>query len=437
MAGVVDLRKREGSLQTPPVAKILGGKRLVGDVVVGGSKNACLPMLAASLLTGDECVINNVPNLSDTTTMVEIIRCMGADVSYIGKSGLRIRAATISSEAPRSLVKKMRGSVCLMGALVGRKGKAVVPVPGGCVIGDRPIDLHVKGFESLGCSVFENDDLLMVDGTKLHSARIFLGGERGSTVTGTMNVIMVALRAAGMTIIESAAIEPEVTDFCGYLTKMGAKINGVGTRTLEIDGGHQLHGCEHTVIGDRIEAGTFVCAGLITGGDVRIFGLQFGVLDPLLTKLRDIGANVSQSTDGAIRVKASNGIGTTNVVTGPHPQFPTDLQAQLCSLLTQSDGESTITDNVYPNRFLYVPELMKMGADISVSTPCARIHGRSRLSGAHTQATDLRASAALYLAGLCASGETFVHDVFHLDRGYENFEKKLRMLGAAIERVAS
>jgi UDP-N-acetylglucosamine 1-carboxyvinyltransferase len=435
MISASNQKKYSRSSPSSPIVRIFGGKRLVGSVTVGGSKNACLPVLAASILTDEECIINNVPALSDTATMVEIIRGIGVEVSYIGIHSLRIRAREIFRDVKEAFVRKMRGSVCLMGALIGRSGKATIPIPGGCVIGPRPIDLHVKGFRLLGCNVIEKDGFLSIDGEGIHGAKMFLSGERGSTVTGTINVIMAALRANDKTIIEGAAIEPEVTDFCRYLAKMGAKISGIGTANLEITGGTPLHGCEYTIMGDRIEAGTFVCAGLITGGNIKIFGIEHGFLNAFLEKLRSVGADVSQDASGMIHVRSVQSISATEIVTGPYPGFPTDLQAQLCSLLTQSDGKSTITDVIYPDRFMYVPELKKMGANIDVVSPSARINGNADLSGAHLTATDLRASAALYLAGLRASGKTVIHDVFHLDRGYENFEGKLAELGADIERI--
>ncbi|MDR2628948.1 MAG: UDP-N-acetylglucosamine 1-carboxyvinyltransferase [Puniceicoccales bacterium] len=416
-------------------ACIVGGKRLVGNVKVSGSKNACLPILAASLLTDEECTINNVPRLSDIDTMLEIFKALGVDFSYVGPHMLKIQARNISGEVPGSLVKKMRASICLMGALLGRLHRVVIPKPGGCVIGDRPFDLHIKGFNALGYKVSEENGIWTLDGKDLHGTTVCLSGSRGSTMTGTTNVVMAAAMISGQTTIEGAATEPEVVDFCHYLTHMGAKIGGIGTSTLTIRGGEPLHGCEYTIIGDRMEAGTFVCAGLITGGNIRVSGLEFGLLDSFLYPLRKTGANVFQNIDGIIHVQSNEPLGAIDVVTGPHPGFPTDLQAQLCALLTQSDGNSTIRENIYPNRFMYVAELKKMGATIDHVGPCAHIKGSCALQGAHLQATDLRAGAALYLAGLCATGDTFVHDIFHLDRGYEALEDKLRLLGAKIKRI--
>ncbi|MDR2779247.1 MAG: UDP-N-acetylglucosamine 1-carboxyvinyltransferase [Puniceicoccales bacterium] len=414
---------------------IVGNRRLVGDVKVNGSKNACLPILAASLLTDEVCIIHNVPKLSDIDTMLEIFKAIGVDFSYVGHHTLKVQARNISWEVPGALVKKMRASICLMGALLGRLRRVVIPKPGGCVIGDRPFDLHIKGFKALGYEISEKDGVWILDEKHLHGATICLCGPRGSTMTGTINVIMAAIGIRGQTIIESAAVEPEVVNFCQYLTNMGAKIDGIGTSTLTIYGGNFLHGCEYTIIGDRMEAGTFVCAGLITGGNIRISGLELGLLDSFLCHLKRTGANVFQSVDGTIYVQSDKPLAAIDVITGPHPGFPTDLQAQLCTLLTQSNGNSVITENIYPNRFMYVAELKKMGANIKHRGPCVHVKGPCPLKGAHLIATDLRAGAALYLAGLCATGDTFVHDVFHLDRGYEALESKLQMLGAKIERI--
>jgi UDP-N-acetylglucosamine 1-carboxyvinyltransferase len=252
-------------------------------------------------------------------------------------------------------------------------------------------------------------------------------------MTGTINVIMAAIRAQGETVIECAAVEPEVVDFCHYLTRMGVKMEGIGTSTLKIFGNMPLHGCEYTVIGDRMEAGTFVCAGLITGSSIRILGLEVGLLDTVLDQLKKINADVFQDQDGVIHVRSADKLISANIITGPHPGFPTDLQAQFCSLLTQSYGESTVMEKVYLDRFFHIPELNKMGAEISLIGPCVQIKGPRSLEGAHLRVTDLRAGAALYLAGLCAKGDTFIHDIYHLNRGYENFAEKLKSLGAVIE----
>jgi UDP-N-acetylglucosamine 1-carboxyvinyltransferase len=420
-------------------ARIVGGRALSGSVCVSGSKNACLPILTACLLTDEECVIENVPNLSDVRLMIDILRSVGATVNYIDPHTVSVRATSVNALAPYDVVRKMRASVCLVGAFLCRIGSANVSLPGGCVIGQRPVDLHIKGFQKLGCVVAIENGYLCVDGSTMKGARIFLGGRYGSTVTGTENVIMAALGARGTTVIESAACEPEITDLCEFLRKQGAVIEGIGTNTITIEGGHTLHGCRHRIIGDRIEAGTFICAGLITRGQITIHGNTPNSSSALYDKLDEIGANVKELADGTIIVdgRAQN-FHPIEIITLPYPGFPTDLQAQFCALLTSVDGISVVSERIYPSRFMHVSELNRMGASIMLEGSHAIIHGSStrRLSGAQLIASDLRASAALYLAGLCAKNETLVHRIYHLDRGYENFEEKLRSIGAHIERIA-
>ncbi len=417
--------------------RIRGGRVLRGEVTVGGAKNACLPIMAACLLTSEECVIENVPDLSDTRLMVNILRHIGAKVEYLDAHTVGICAENITPCAPYEMVKQMRASVCLMGAFLCRTGMSDVSIPGGCVIGQRPIDLHIKGFQLLGCQVDVKNGNLLIDGQNMHSARIFLGGRYGSTVTGTANILMAALRVKGTTIIDCAAFEPEVVDLCHFLQKLGANINGVGTSTLIVEGGKELHGCRYRIIGDRMEAGTFICAALMTHGKILIKGNVPNVSGVVYDKLNDIGAKISEDVDGTITVDGTNSaLNAVEIATMPYPGFPTDLQAQFCALLTQSDGISIITEKVYPNRFMHVAELNRMGARIIVEGEHAIIHGSSskKLIGAQLMASDLRASAALYLAGLCAEGETIVNRVYHLDRGYDNFEAKLRSLGADVLR---
>lgn len=414
------------------ITHIVGGSRLIGDIWVSGAKNACLPMLAATLLTSDACVLRNVPILRDIQTMLEIFRNVHADVTWLNHHTLKIGTSQSDNRFPFEYVSQIRGSVCLMGACIGRYGHATVPKPGGCRIGERPIDLHIKGFQALGYDVKEEKDLIFISAGKLHGATIHLCGPFGSTMTGTMNVIMAALPIPETTIIKCAAKEPEVIDFCNCLRSMGADISGDGTSEITIHGGRTLHGYDHTVIGDRIEAGTFACAALATQGKIRIFGLKNGLLSNFITTLSLGGASIFHDFDHIIHVESNGPLSPLDVITGPHPGFPTDLQAQVCALLTQSDGTSTVEDKVFPRRFLYVNELQKMGARIQVSEGKATIHAPTSLTGAMLQATDLRASAALYIAGLCAKGETCVYDTHHLERGYENFCEKLRALGANI-----
>lgn len=419
-------------------ARICGGRVLRGSVVVSGSKNACLPILAACLMTDDECIIENVPNLSDIRLMCDILRGVGAEVKRLDDHTLSIYAKTVNAYASYEIVKQMRASVCLMGAFLCRVGTSDVSLPGGCVIGQRPIDLHIKGFEKLGCKVTMRNGNFIIDGRKMRGAHIFLGGRYGSTVTGTANVLMAALGAQGTTTIECAAYEPEVVDLCRFLQKQGANIQGIGTSTLTIEGGKKLHGCRHRVIGDRIEAGTFICAGLITKGQLKIYGNTSNISSAVYDKLDDIGADVYEEKDGTICVNGTNcELRPTDIVTLPYPGFPTDLQAQFCTLLTQIDGISIVSERIYPSRFMHVQELNRMGAGIIMEESHAIVYGSStkKLVGAQLMASDLRASAALYLAGLCASGETIVNRIYHLDRGYEKFEEKLRSLGADIERI--
>lgn len=420
--------------------RIRGGRALYGEVLISGSKNACLPILAACLLTDEECIIENVPDLSDTRLMLKILQQIGARVHYISDHCVSICANNVSPHAPYELVKQMRASVCLMGAFLGRTKSSDVSIPGGCVIGQRPIDLHIKGFKKLGCTVEIKNGNLCVDGCDMHGAPIFLGGRSGSTVTGTANVLMAALGAEGVTTIEYAAYEPEIVDLCHFLQHLGAVIDGVGTSTLTIEGGHKLHGCRYRIIGDRMEAGTFICAGLVTRGKLKILGNTPRLNNVVYDKLSDIGVDVREDFDGTIFVDGTNcELQAAEVVTMPHPGFPTDLQAQFCTLLTQADGVSVVTERVYPSRFMHIPELNRMGAGIMMEGEHAIIHGskQDRLIGAQLMASDLRASAALYLAGLCAEGETIISRVYHLDRGYERFEEKLYSLGADIVREKS
>jgi UDP-N-acetylglucosamine 1-carboxyvinyltransferase len=420
------------------IARIIGGRELCGEVCVSGSKNACLPILAACLLTSEKCTIENVPDLSDIRLMVDILRNVGASVEYADAHTLVVHAVDIVSHAPYDAVKQMRASVCLMGAFLGRTGHSHVSLPGGCVIGQRPVDLHVKGFKKLGCVVRIQNGYLDIDGSNMVGACVFLGGRYGSTVTGTANVLMAALGAQGTTVIESAACEPEIVDLCRFLRKQGAKISGVGSNTLTVEGGHELHGCNHRVIGDRIEAGTFICAGLMTRGQITISGNELNIGGAIYDKLEEIGADVREFRDGTIVVDGrKRKLRSTEIATLPYPGFPTDLQAQFCALLCCVDGISVMSERIYPGRFMHVAELNRMGANIMLEESHAIIHGSDsqKLTGAQLMASDLRASAALYLAGLCAENETLIHRIYHLDRGYENFEEKLRALGANIERI--
>ena len=419
------------------VLRIRGGKALHGKITVGGAKNACLPLLAATLLTDEPCILRNVPDLSDSRFMIEILRHQGATVEALGNNAWRISAGSLQAKTPYELVRKMRASICVMGALVGRLRRAEIPLPGGCVIGQRPIDLHIKGLKKLGCVIENHAGMMHIDAAALRGDYVFLGGRYGSTVTGTANILMAAVLAPGITQIDCAACEPEVQDLCRMLVKMGAKITGIGSPMIRIEGVEKLHGCEYSVIPDRIEAGTFLLCGAITRGDVTVHGAVSEHLGAFLDKMDEAGIPFETLSPDTIRVRGDRikELRPIDIVTLPHPGFPTDLQAQFSALLALTPGLSIITERIYPNRFMHVPELLRMGADIAIEGPSAIIKGVSGLSGAPVMASDLRASAALVLAGLAASGETWVQRIYHLDRGYEKFEIQLARLGADIQRL--
>ncbi|MCR5183323.1 MAG: UDP-N-acetylglucosamine 1-carboxyvinyltransferase [Opitutales bacterium] len=419
------------------VLRIRGGKKLNGTVQVSGAKNACLPILAATLLTDEPCIVRNVPLLSDSTAMRKILEHQGAVVEDLGGNAWKICAKNIIPATPYELVRKMRASICVMGALTGRLKTAEIPYPGGCVIGQRPIDLHIKGLKKLGCEITQDAGVIRIDGSAMRGAYIFLGGRNGSTVTGTSNILMAAVLTPGTTQIDCAACEPEIQDLCEMLIKMGAKIKGVGSPKLTVTGVKKLHGCEHSVIPDRIEAGTFLLCGAITGGDITVHGAVREHLGAFLDKLNEAKVPFEVIDETSIRVRGDlmKTFVPVDIVTFPHPGFPTDLQAQFSALMAITPGISLITERIYPNRFMHVPELGRMGASISIEGATAIVKGGTKLSGAPVMASDLRASAALVLAGLVADGETWVQRVYHLDRGYEGFEKKLARLGADIVRL--
>ena len=418
------------------VFKVSGNGPLNGEIQVGGAKNAALPILAATLLTDETVVLKNVPDLSDMRFMIEILQHVGAETVQPEPGTWEITAKEISHIAPYDLVRKMRASVCLLGPLVARMRRAEVSIPGGCVIGPRPIDLHIKGLQKLNCEVEIANGYVHVDASAIKGGPIFLGGRSGSTVTGTANIVMAAVLAPGTTRLECAACEPEVVDLCNLLVKMGAQISGIGSPELTITGVDKLHGCEHSVIADRIEAGTFVVAAAITRGDVTVKGIAPKLLSAFLDKLEEAGLPL-ELTEDSIRVLPYEGsLKPVDVITLPHPGYPTDLQAQLGALMTQTDGISIITERIYPNRFMHVPELQRMGAGIAMEGASAIIKGPSKLSGAPVMASDLRASAALILAAFAAEGDTWIQRIYHLDRGYERFEKKLSAIGAKIERLS-
>jgi UDP-N-acetylglucosamine 1-carboxyvinyltransferase len=419
------------------VFRVTGGRPLRGTVPAGGAKNAALPLFAAALLTDEPVTLSNVPDLSDVRFMADIIRHLGADVERAAPDTWRITAKKLTNRAPYDLVRKMRASVCLMGPLLGRLRSAIVSLPGGCVIGPRPIDLHLKGFAGLGCTVGIDGGYVHLDGRNLRGADVFLGGRHGSTALGTANVVMAATLAPGVTHIESAACEPEVVDVCNLLVAMGAQITGIGSHALTITGADRLHGASHRVIPDRIEAGTYLIAAAISGGDVTVQGARTDHLAALLDKLREASVSIENVGSEALRVRAEPGTPRrpVDVITLPHPGFATDLQAQMCALMAVTPGLSIITEKVFPNRFMHVPELQRMGADIAIEGASAIIKGREQLSGAPVMASDLRASAALVLAALAARGESWIQRVYHIDRGYDRIDMRLRALGAEIERL--
>ncbi len=412
-----------------------GGRRLEGEVTISGSKNSVLPIIAATLLTDEKCVIRNVPVLRDTNTMLKIIKTLGKNVEFekgiVTVTGNKIH----NCFADYKLVSTMRASFCVLGPLLAKLKEAKVSLPGGCVIGVRPVDLHLKGLRALGTQIDIDGGYVIAKSKQLKGSHIYLGGDYGSSVLATDNVMMAATMAKGKTIIEAAACEPEVADLAEFLIKMGAKIKNHGTPTVEIDGVKNLHGCEHTIIPDRIEAGTFILAALITQGDINIKNVNPRHLGALLDKLKEAGVHL-EIGNNSIRVncKKKKKLRPINITTLPYPGFPTDMQAQIMSLMCVTPGISVITEKIYPDRFMHVSELNRMGAHIQREGPHAIVEGVKKLSGAQVMASDLRASASLVLAGLVAKGRTDISRIYHLERGYENIEAKLENLGAKIWR---
>ena len=413
--------------------RIHGGRPLSGSIKISGSKNSALPILAATLLTKEPCTIRRVPDLSDTNYMLQILKHLGAEVERASGTVI-IAAVKIESIAPYDVVRKMRASVCVIGPLLGRCKEATVSMPGGCVIGDRPIDLHLKGFEALGAAVRVEGGNIKVFAPKLTGAVVNLRGKFGPTVLGTDNVMMAAALADGTTVIEGAAQEPEVVDLANFLNKMGAKIEGAGTRRIIIEGVKELHGAEHDIIPDRIEAGTFLIAGAIGGKGITIKRAEADHVTAVMNALSSCGYRIETKGD-TISVFPNGASKPLEIATEPYPGFPTDMQAQMCALLSTTSGISVITENIFPQRYMHVAELKRMGAHVDLEGSTAVIQGVDRLLGAPVMASDLRASAALVLAGLKAEGITEVSRVYHIDRGYEHLDEKLSELGAEIERV--
>lgn len=412
---------------------INGGRPLEGEVQVSGAKNAVLPILAATLLTPERCVVRRVPDLSDVGYMARILTELGAKVRLQGDS-ITVAAERVKGVAGYDLVRKMRGSICVLGPLLARLREARVSLPGGCVIGARPIDLHLKGLRALGADITIEQGFVCTRARRLVGNEMFLGGRSGPTVLGTANVMMAAVLADGVTVIESAACEPEVVDLAAFLIAMGARIEGAGSPTIRITGVSALHGAEHDVIPDRIEAATFAIAAAATQGEVTLRGSRPEHYSAVLDKLQESGARVVRAA-GGLTVKGCRRLRPTDVTTQPYAGFPTDAQAQMMVLMTQAPGISIITERIYESRFMHVSELARLGADITLEGPSAVVKGATRLSGAPVMASDLRASAALVLAGLVAEGQTRVRRIYHLDRGYERLDEKLRRLGAGVQRV--
>lgn len=412
---------------------IEGGVRLKGTVELSGAKNAVLPILAATLLTNGKSIIRNVPPLSDVYTMLRIMRYLGVKVT-MEDGVVTVDPRNYSNyRAPYKLVSTMRASICLLGPILAKLKHAEVSMPGGCVIGTRPIDLHLKGLRSIGADIKIEHGYVIADGKNLKGNRVYLGGKFGSSVLATANILMAATLTKGKTVIESAACEPELTDMANFLCKMGAKIKGQGTPIIEIEGVRSLSGAQHSVIYDRIEAGTFMIAAAITGGDVVIKHACVNHLGAVIDRLENAGIKISKTKEG-LRVRKTRSLKPVDVTTLPYPGFPTDMQAQMMALMSVTKGISIITEKVYPERFMHVSELSRMGAQIMLETPNAIIKGSSKISGAPVMASDLRASAALILAGLVAKGKTEISRIYHIDRGYHNIEEKFEKLGARIKR---
>lgn len=410
---------------------IVGGERLEGEVRISGAKNAALPVLASALLVGGCCTFHNIPDLMDIKTIRKLLGSLGVKIE--GDQTVQINADQITNcEASYDLVRTMRASILVLGPLVARMGEARVSLPGGCAIGARPVNLHIKALRELGAEVALKDGYVEAKASRLKGADIYFDI---STVTGTENIMMAATLAEGTTRLKNAAREPEVVNLADVLTGMGARIHGAGTDTIVIHGVERLHPVEAAVIADRIEAGTFLIAAGITGGEVRVLGCNPGYLDALITKLRDAGMRIDVEAD-SLHATGGGVLRSVDVKTLPYPGFPTDLQAQVMALMSVAGGLSVITETVFENRFMHVSEMMRMGADIVIQGKSAVVRGVPKLHGAPVMATDLRASASLILAGLAAEGTTVLSRVYHIDRGYQQIEKKLSVLGANIQRIS-
>lgn len=412
--------------------RIIGGKALFGEIPVSGAKNAVLPILAATILSKEPCIIQNVPRLRDVNTTLAVLRELGASAEFSAQNEVTVCAAGINNHtAPYELVKTMRASILVLGPLLARFGEAKVSLPGGCAIGARPVDLHIKGLQAMGAEI-EIDGGYIVAKGKLKGARFFFDLV---SVTGTENLLMAATLAEGTTILENAAQEPEVTDLAHCLNAMGAKISGIGTSTLVIEGVKALCGVTHHVVADRIEAGTHLIATAVTGGKTTLTHVQSALMEAVLDKLQQAGASIERGQD-FITIDAQNrALKAVSIKTAPFPAFPTDMQAQFMALNCLANGTGIITETIFENRFMHVPELQRMGANISIDGHTATSIGVAKLRGAPVMATDLRASACLVIAALAAEGETIIDRIYHLDRGYDGIEAKLNAVGANISRI--
>ena len=411
---------------------IEGGKVLSGEVAMSGAKNAALPILCASLLTAEPVHFTNVPHLNDISTMLRLLGDMGVGVTMDGVDGLVLNGGGLNNPvASYEMVKTMRASILVLGPLVARGGEARVSLPGGCAIGARPVDQHIKGLQAMGAEVKVEQGYVHAKATRLKGARICTDMV---TVTGTENLMMAACLAEGETIIENAAREPEVVDLANCLVSMGARISGAGTDVIRIQGVDKLHGATHAIMPDRIETGTYLCAAAVTGGDIRLLKTSAAYLDTVVDKLMDAGCEITVERD-AIRLVAPKRLKAVSLRTAPYPAFPTDMQAQFMAINCVADGVATIRETIFENRFMHVNELMRLGANIQIEGNNAIVRGVDRLEGATVMATDLRASASLVIAALVAQGETLIDRIYHLDRGYERIEEKLARLGASVKRV--
>jgi UDP-N-acetylglucosamine 1-carboxyvinyltransferase len=411
---------------------IQGGVPLTGEVRVSGAKNAALPILCAALLTPGMLRLRNVPHLRDVTTMLNLLAQMGVEISLDEKLGVGLTAAKLHNlSAPYELVKTMRASILVLGPMIARFGEARVSLPGGCAIGQRPVDLHIKGLQAMGAQIEIEQGYILARASRLKGTHIVLDLV---TVTGTENLMMAAALADGVTVLENAAREPEVIDLAECLNAMGARVKGAGTDLITIEGVEELHGATHRIMPDRIEIGTFLCAAAATGGEIRLKGTRPNILDSVIGKLQEAGAHLEHGEDW-IRLSTNGALKAMSLRTAPYPAFPTDMQAQFMALNSVAQGTATVTETIFENRFMHVQELRRLGADIEVEGNTAIVRGVSVLQGAAVMATDLRASASLVLAGLVAKGETSVDRVYHLDRGYECIEEKLGQLGARIKRT--